>query len=130
MSLLLDARSWQLEYQARPFTVNQVYGKLNYRERNDLTQEWRQAFWALAKQHKIPPLERIQVWAWPMLRDRRVQDPGACYPAVKAAIDGLQDAGVIPEDDGRYVTLIAMAPPVQEAPVDALRIIIYEDPIP
>lgn len=127
--ILPDSRIWLLEYPSRPFTMNKVYGEFNYRQRNDLTQEWRQAFWAMAKEQKIPRLERIQVWAWPMLRDRRIQDPGACYPAVKAAVDGLQDAGVIPEDDGRYVSLIAMCPPVQEAPQDALRIAVIEDRI-
>lgn len=122
-----EPRSWQLEYRARPFTVNYIYGRVSrHQQRNDLVQEWRDAFRLLALEQKIPQLDAIQVFAWPLLRDRRVQDVGACYLAVKAAIDGLEDAGVILDDDPRYVRLIAMGPPVMQAPYDALRMVITE----
>lgn len=121
------ARTWNLEYQARPPTMNWIYGRASRAERNNANQEWRGAFCLLAREQKIPPLERIQVIAWPMLRDRRIQDVGACFPAVKAAIDGLVDAEVIPEDEPRYVSMIAMGPPTQEAPYDALRLMVIED---
>jgi len=120
-------RMWNLEYQARPITMNWIYGRASRAERNNANQEWRGAFALLAREQKIPTLTRIQVTAWPMLRDRRIQDVGACFPAVKAAIDGLVDADVVPEDEPRYVTMIAMGPPVQEAPYDALRLMVIED---
>lgn len=119
-------RTWNLEYQARPITMNWIYGRANRAQRNNANKEWRDAFMWLAVEQKIPPLERIQILAWPMLRDRRIQDVGACFPAIKAAIDGLVDAGVVPEDEPRYVTMIAMGPPVQET-YDALRIQVIED---
>lgn len=122
----MTGRTWNLEYQARPITMNWVYGRANRAQRNNANQEWRDAFCLLAREQKIPQLERIQILAWPMLRDRRIQDVGACYPAVKAAIDGLVDAGVVPEDEPRYVTMIAMGPPVQET-YDALRVQVMED---
>jgi crossover junction endodeoxyribonuclease RusA len=109
--------------------MNWVYGRANRAQRNEMNKEWRGAFCLLAKEQKIPRLERVKILAWPMLRDRRVQDVGACYPAVKAAIDGLEDAGVIPEDDPRYLTVVAMGAPVQEAPYDALRVMVVHDPI-
>jgi crossover junction endodeoxyribonuclease RusA len=120
-------REWRLEYEARPFTMNQVFGRLNRHDRNALVQEWREAFALLAMEAKVPPLAAIRVFAFPVLRDRRIQDVGACYPAVKSAVDGLVDAGVIPDDDPRYVTMIAMGQPLQEQPRDALRVLIQED---
>lgn len=120
---------WMLEYRARPFTTNLIYGRWSRHQRNEANQEWRQAFALLAKEQKIPRQERIKVLAWPLLRDRRVQDVAACAPAVKAAVDGLVDADVIPDDDPRYVSMIAFGAPVQEHPYDALRIIILPDPI-
>ena len=128
MGGLIEPGEWRLEYRKRPFTINQVYGQFNYRQRNDLVQEWRQAFFYLAKEQKIPRLDRIKVLAWPLLRDRRVQDVGACIPAVKSAIDGLEDAGVIDEDDPRHVSMIAFGAPLQLQPYDALRIIIQHEP--
>ena len=119
---------WRLEYNARPFTMNLVYGRWNRHQRNLANREWRDAFHWLAKEAKIPELDRIKVVAWPCLRDRRIQDVGACFPAVKAAIDGLVDAGVIIDDDPRYVSMIALGAPMQEQPSDALRIIVIHDP--
>jgi crossover junction endodeoxyribonuclease RusA len=121
-------REFYLEYQSRPFTTNAIYGRLNRHDRAALVKEWREAFCLLAREQKIPELGAIRVFAWPVLRDRRIQDVGACSPAVKSAIDGLVDAGVIPDDDGRYVTMIAFGRPEQEQPYDALRLLIQEEP--
>lgn len=123
------SKEFHLEYPSRPFTTNQIYGSFSNHKRAAIVKEWREAFCLLAKEAKIPPLSRIQVYAWPVLRDRRVQDVGSCSPAVKSAIDGLVDAGVVPDDDPRYVTLIAFGPPAQEQGYDALRITIVEDPL-
>lgn len=121
---------WYLEYESRPFTMNLVYGRWNRHQRNEANQEWRGAFCLLAREQKIPSLDRIKILAWPVLRDRRIQDVGACFPAVKAAIDGLVDAEVIPDDDPRYVSMIAMGAPVQSAPKDSLRLMVVHDPYP
>jgi hypothetical protein len=63
----------------------------------------------------------------PHLRDGRTQDVGACYPAAKAAIDGLVDAGVIPDDGPQYVTRLTFDPPVlRSAAGDALELSLVE----
>ena len=41
----------------------------------------------------------------------RLQDVGACNPAVKAAIDGIVDAGVLPDDSSRYMKSLIFLPP-------------------
>lgn len=40
------------------------------------------------------------------------QDIGACFPAAKAAIDGLVDAGCWPDDTPDWVTRLEFRPPV------------------
>lgn len=91
-----------------------------------LTKRWRQAFAVLARAERIPRLERVAVIATPRMQNRRgLQDTGGCFPAVKAAIDGLRDAGVI-EDDGPDVveTLVFCAPVIGEG--DGLTLTIEE----
>ena len=84
--------------------------------------DMRTTFGWLTKAKKIPALETISVTATPLVTDRRsMQDVGACFPAVKAAIDGLVDAGVIVDDDPRYLKALTFnAPEVGE--VNGLRL--------
>lgn len=62
-----------------------------------------------------PKLDRpdrfpIRIDAYPV-QSGILGDAGNCYPTVKAAIDGLRDAEVLPDDDPRYVTTIALHAP-------------------
>ena len=53
-------RSFNLEYRKRPFTVNHIYGRIaRQQQRNDLVQEWREAFAWLCLEQKIPRLPAI-----------------------------------------------------------------------
>jgi crossover junction endodeoxyribonuclease RusA len=72
----------------------------NHWERARLVKEWRTAFHLLAKEAKIPPMKWMAVTAEPFTTEAegRQQDVAACNPAVKAAIDGIVDAGVLPDD--------------------------------
>lgn len=116
-----------LTYEVRPWTVNaersgggrgivayndkggEVRG---HRARALLTEEWRSAFFFLAKGHGLPKdLRAIKVKAIQETRDKRMPDIGACYPAVKAGIDGLVDYGLIADDDGSHLVLLAFEPP-------------------
>jgi hypothetical protein len=53
------------------------------------------------------------------------QDTGACAPEVKAAVDGLVDARVLPDDTGDHVLLIVYTPPVFVG-TNGLRLLIEE----
>jgi crossover junction endodeoxyribonuclease RusA len=123
--------TWTLTYASRPWTVNSEHQAGTGRRhlghiqvRRKLVAEWRDAFAKLALAQQIPPLGRIVVTVQQHCRDRRMPDPGACYPAVKAALDGLVDAGVIPNDTGAEVLSIEMLAPVVTKGVDALELII------
>jgi hypothetical protein len=106
----------------RPWTVN-GQRNMNHFQIASLVKEWR----GLAKEAAEMALEGTERPPWPvevevfvMLRGKRSQDCGAAYPAVKAAIDGLVDAGVIPDDTPEYLGSIIMNSPAFGMPEDAV----------
>jgi crossover junction endodeoxyribonuclease RusA len=117
-------RWWVLEYPSRPWTTN-AERKAHRYERAALTKEWRGAFYWLAKVEQIPRLIAASITAEPIQSRGPLQDTAACNPAVKAAIDGLVDAGVLPDDDGRYVREITFLP-ARKGNRDALVLTITE----
>lgn len=116
-----SADSWQVVHYERPFTQNRLYGHGNQYSRARLVKPWREAFAWLALEAKIPHMNRCLITAVPHLKDRRLQDTGACFPAVKAAIDGLVDAGVLDDDGPDHVTELRFFRPVAKSDLgDAL----------
>lgn len=89
-----------------------VHRTLHFRARADDDKSWREAFGWLAKVEKVPSLDRIEVVAMPLHSNNRRQDVAACAPAVKAAIDGLVDARVIPDDTDAYLASVTFLPAV------------------
>ena len=91
-------------------------------ERAQKVRDMRSAFGWLTKSQRVPLLDAISVIATPLVTDRRsMQDVGACFPAVKAAIDGLVDAGVILDDDPRYLKVLTFKAP-EVGDVNGLRL--------
>lgn len=101
---------YRLEYEVRPWTTNAERAG-NRWERAKLTKEWREAFAWLAKSEEIPEMRWIVVTVEPHQKGGRLQDVGACNPAVKAAIDGLVDAKVLPDDSSEFVRSLIFMPP-------------------
>jgi hypothetical protein len=81
-------------------------------QRSVKTRYWRAAFADEAAEF-APVLCRVRVIAQPYQRLGRLGDAGGHLPVVKAAIDGLRDAGVLIDDDGRYVTSLEMLAPLR-----------------
>ena len=53
----------------------------------------------------------VEVIARPVQSRGPLADPGAHYPVVKAVVDGLRDAGILPDDTGaEIVRLTQLAP--------------------
>lgn len=102
-------RRYVLEYPVRPWTTN-AERRGNRYQRAALTKEWREAFYWLAKQRHVPRLDQVEIVAEPWQAKGILADTAACNPAVKAAIDGLVDAGVIPDDTSAYVASITFLP--------------------
>ena len=79
-------------------------GRGHWSERNKISQQWKMAAWALARQARIPAVQRVSLLAEYRPPDRRRRDSDNFTPTVKACIDGIVAAGVIPDDEApRYV---------------------------
>lgn len=97
----------------------------------------RSAHWS--KRHAMTKVYREAV-AWQATRHRGLSHPISVtaevvmkaplmdaanyYPAVKAAIDGLVDAGVIPDDSPKYVGRVTMVAPRKPIGGEAERLIL------
>lgn len=118
--------TWSLTDNTRPWTTN-AERSWHFRKRAEMVKACRTRFYLLTKASSIPSLRKVRIHAYPIARDRRWRpDVGACYPAVKAAVDGIVDAGVIPDDNDQYLTSITFYA-VQVEGFDGLRIVIEED---
>ena len=117
---------WYLQDDQRPWTMNSERS-WHWSERADRTRNTRERFFYLAKQHRVPKLEYVSIDIVPLTKATKPKaDPAACYPAAKAAIDGLVDAKVIPDDNGEHIKRITFWSPIQ-AEKEALRVVIQDE---
>lgn len=118
-------RSWQLTHHEKPWTVN-AERSWHFHKRARAVKEVRNAFAWLAVESKVPALAAVRVSVVPLAKDRRgIQDVAACMPAAKAAIDGLVDAGVIPDDNPSHMRSLAFYP-TQVTGTAGLRLVVTE----
>lgn len=118
-------RRWTLRYEAKPWTMNFARGQANRWEEARLTKQWRAAFGLLAFGERVPPLDRVHIICHHECKTARLADCGAVAPACKAAVDGLVDAGILPDDDPAHVLSLTFTAP-RKTGVDALTIEIEE----
>jgi hypothetical protein len=115
---------WLLRYEQRPWTLN-AERTWHHHKRAKFVKEWRDAFCELAQTIQIPKLETFSVVATPYLEGRgRIQDVAGCIPAVKAAIDGLVDAGIVPDDGPKYLLSMSFRAPVVKQG-NALELVVF-----
>jgi hypothetical protein len=101
-----------IRFDVRPWTANSARSARHWSENARRTAEWRTAFTVLAQEAGVGPLGPCRVIVTPYLARGPRQDLGACFPASKAGIDGLVDAGVWPDDTPDWVTRLEFRPPV------------------
>ena len=122
------ARRWTLTHYDDVLTVNKERSA-HWSARAATTKAWREAFGWLARIEKLPvdgSLGACHIDAVPLTSTRRSrQDVGACLPVVKAAIDGLVDAGVWPDDTPDWVLSVTFWPQ-QLAADSGLRLVVTE----
>jgi crossover junction endodeoxyribonuclease RusA len=116
---------WVITHPARPWVMNTERTK-HWTWRHENTDEWREAFGWLARSRRIPPLAWAKFTVQASFRLGVLPDPVAEYPAYKAAVDGLVDAGVLPDDNGTYVHAVTFLPAARAA--DALTLMIEGEP--
>ena len=107
-----ESVSYTLCLSQKPWTTNAERAG-NRWQRAELVKTWRTAFKFLALQQRIPMLTDVTITAQPHQKSGRLQDVSACNPAVKAAIDGLVDAGVMQDDSPEFLTAITFLQPVR-----------------
>jgi crossover junction endodeoxyribonuclease RusA len=122
----MSARTWTIEHLERPLTMNK-YRTLHYHPRADYDARIRGEIAWLAKSARMPRnLDGILVTAHPIVRrGTTLPDVGACFPTVKAAIDGLVDIGVIPDDKPDHLRGLVFVAPTR-GDHDALVLIVAE----
>lgn len=109
----LTTPRWTLvEDGARPLTVNRAKA-MHHQAWATRIKATRGLWWHLADMWQVPRLNRARITAVPLHADRRTpQDTSACAPHVKAAVDGLIDAGILYDDTADFLPLIAYTGPL------------------
>ena len=105
---------------ARPLLEN-AYHAAHYRVQAKLRDDWVTAYRLMGA--VLPGMDWVTVTAIPHVRDGRSQDLGACFPAVKASLDGIVRAGLLVDDSPLYVRELRFRPVVMRSPLgDALEL--------
>lgn len=110
-----------LTLNEKPLTLNRERN-LHRMQRAQFVKHWREQFGWLGRAEKIGPYDWVAIKAIPFQKRGPLQDVSSCHPAVKAAIDGLVDIGVIADDTPTFLPTITYLPPQRGD--DALTIIV------
>lgn len=100
----------------RPLLLN-AERSMHLQRARAVTRTIRNVAAVLARSQRLESVDRVVVIAEPHVKDRRRQDVGACFPTVKASIDGLVDAGILPADDDAHVLRLSFDPVVLRSPL-------------
>lgn len=101
----IPQKEWSITNPQRGWSLN-AERTWHFHKRAKLVKVWRDYFKEQAELLEIPRLDKISVEVFTTFSTRALQDPGNNMPAVKAAIDGLTDAGIIEDDVADCVAFI------------------------
>jgi crossover junction endodeoxyribonuclease RusA len=106
-------RDWSVKATgSRPLTVNKV-ATMHRHAWAQHTKATRAEWYWLGKRAEVGPCTSVELTVTPLHADRRSpQDVAACAPEAKAAIDGLVDAGLIPDDSPQHLLSVTFLPPL------------------
>lgn len=93
----------------KPLTLNRERN-LHRMERAKIVRACREEFGWRARAAQMRPASWIHVAAIAFQRRGPLQDVSSCHPSVKAAIDGLVDIGIVPDDTAQFVPAITYLP--------------------
>lgn len=118
---------WTLTIPGRPESVNTFMKKVPM-ARAALKKPWRERAAKCADPLGVGLgfIGPVHVTFQPHLRGKRRQDVGACLLVAKACVDGLVDAGWLPDDSDEYVVGLTFRPAVYECDEDSLVMTIEE----
>ena len=127
----MTGRRWHLLFPCTLWTVN-AERRMHWGKRAGLVRPMREAARVEALKAQIPRLQRLGVTATPRQARGRLADVAGPYPAVKAAVDGLVDAGILPDDSPEFLASLVQTAPVRSGcvrsgvRVDMLELIVEE----
>ena len=99
---MTDSWTIRLPYARPPISLN---SRMHWAPKGKITREIRAMTALKARQARIPAMDSAHIELHWVPADRRKRDSDNPYPTLKAAIDGLKDAGVISiDDDSEHVT--------------------------
>lgn len=83
--------------------------RCHWAQRSQLTRTWREATCWRARAARLPRMAgRVEIVGVVHRPRRGRSDAANRYPTVKAAVDGLVDAGVLEDDSDRYVKRLSI----------------------
>lgn len=87
-----------------PWLSSNATTNRHWRHRQQVTKAWRKAAAWIARVDRVQPFHRpVHITGTIHRANRQVWDVDGAVVTIKAAIDGLRDAGVLAGDDHRYV---------------------------
>jgi crossover junction endodeoxyribonuclease RusA len=78
--------------------------RIHYRERSKRVEKLRSEAYKAAKFSGVMTFSRVKVRCIFRAPDNRRRDSANIYPSFKACLDGIVDAGVLKDDNDKYVT--------------------------
>lgn len=117
-------RTYRVEIPPRAVLIN-ANRPLNHHEKARRVKALRNTGWAMARAAKVPALQRAHIFYVfhpDTANGKQRRDPGNWSPTAKALVDGIVDAGVLPDDNHKH--LLGPDPRMGE-PVPGSQIVLY-----
>lgn len=87
------------QWKAQHLNANQ---RLHFQARNKKTQWWRALAAVRCRNARIPGLDRAHIEIWYRFPDNIKREVANLQPTSKAIVDGLVDAGLLPDDKDEW----------------------------
>jgi len=100
-----------LPYDKPPLSLN---GRYHWARKAALAQGIKSAVFIIAKSNRVPRMGGAHVTLHWVPKDKRRRDTDNPIPTLKACIDGLVKAGVVPDDSSEYVSSEVVIDPVDK----------------
>lgn len=95
-------RTWLLRFNA-PAELMTLNKRHHWRVRAKLTRKWREIAAVCARAGRIPTQNRARILVTFIHPTNRRRDAHNLYPTAKAIVDGLVDAGTLPDDNDAHL---------------------------
>ena len=114
---------WLLIWEGERWVTTNEHLRSHYHVRNAASKYWRGVVATLARQVGVPVrMGRIGVEVQCLVPHKGRRDPDADMMVMKFVLDGLADAGCIPDDTGTYVRFFTGFAPMMGADDWCLRV--------